>query len=57
MVRGPVTLAHVAKRFTVELSLPVLSRGMSRLEFEQQTFRMRGDRSNRMCDRGSIKIE
>ena len=37
----PVTLTPIAERLAVDLSLPVLSR----LGFERQTFRMRGERS------------
>ena len=37
----PVTLTPIAERLAVDLSLPVLSR----LGFEHQTFRMRGERS------------
>ena len=45
-LRGPVTLTPIAERLAVELSLPVLTTGLSRLRFEHQTFRLRGERSN-----------
>ena len=45
-LRGPVTLARIAKRLAVELSLPVLDLGLLWLGFEHLTFRLRGPRSN-----------
>ena len=40
-----MTLTPIAERLAVELSLPVLTTGLSRLRFEHQTFRLRGERS------------
>ena len=43
-LRGPVTLTLIAERLAVKLLLPVLKTlGLSRLGFEHQTFRLRGD--------------
>ena len=41
-LREPMTLTPIAERLAVELSLL----GLSRLGFEQLTFRLRGERSN-----------
>ena len=49
-LRGPVTLAPIAERLAVELSLPVLSR----LRFEHPTFRLRCERSNPLRHRRGL---
>ena len=46
-IRGPMTLTPIAKRLAVEMSLP--DSGLSWLEFEHPTFRLRGELSNPMC--------
>ena len=46
-LRGPVTLTPIADCLAVELSLPAFTiKVMSRMGFENQTFRLRGQRSN-----------
>ena len=45
-LRGPVRLTPIAERLAVELSLPVFTLGLSRLEFKLPSFRLRGERSN-----------
>ena len=47
-IPGTVTITPVTERLTVELLLTVFTFGLSRLKFEHQTFRMRGQRSNRL---------
>ena len=42
----PVTLTTIVERLPVELSLPFLRLGLSRLRFEHKTFPLRGERSN-----------
>ena len=49
--RGLVTLIPIAERLAVELSLPVYQLDMSWLGFEHPTFRLRGERSNRLRHR------
>ena len=51
---GPVTHTPVAKRLAVELSLTVFFfyLGLFWLGFKHPTFRMRGERSNRLLHRG-----
>ena len=50
-LRELVTLTPVAEVLAVELSLPVLMMGLSRTGFKHPTFRMRGERSNRLRHR------
>ena len=51
-LRGPVKLTPNAERLTVELSLPVLTRFLSQLEFEHRTFRLLGECSNPLWHHG-----
>ena len=50
-LRELVTLTPVAEVLAVELSLPVLMTGLSRTGFKHPTFRMWGERSNRLRHR------
>ena len=47
-----MALTPIAERLAVKLSLP----GLPRLGFEHQTFRFRGDRSNRLRHRGGVDL-
>ena len=54
-LRGPVTLASIAERLAVELSLYLFyDLGLSWLGFEHLTFRLRGVRSNPLRHRRGI---
>ena len=46
-----MTLTPIAERLAVELSLPFYDLGLSRLGFECPTFRLRGERFNRLRHR------
>ena len=51
-----MTLTPYAERLAMELSLPVFyDLGLSRLGFEHQTFRLRGQRSNPLCHRRGLE--
>ena len=55
LLRGHVTLTPFAERLAVELSVSVSNYvGLSRLGFEHSTFRLRGERSNRLHHRRGL---
>ena len=49
--RGPVPFTPIAERSAEQLSLPVLTKGVSWLRFEHTTFRLFGECSNRLRHR------
>ena len=55
-LRGPVTLALIADRLTVELTLPVLATGLLQTGFEHPTFRMQDECFNRLRHRHGSKF-
>ena len=58
-LRGPLTLTPIAERLAVDLSLICFfDLGLSRMWFEHQTLRLRGQRSNPLHHRhGSTFLE